>query len=232
MTWQKFNLANLRDARGLRARALLQRREVAIGVGERIARVVEKYGVTHVVISFGAAEGGAVFADWLRERINERKGYRERTNVYVDATALQDLPGSELVMSGTRYANGVATGGRLSSANDGWAEYYKHAISMANVMVFSFTASWFRSAWCGRELNYYIQENGRRLSEGRPALIGLGLLFEDEVTGVPPVGGVRLFRTRKKYLLDARQRARLQSTFHDNFVIDDDTLNQLLAAIP
>lgn len=48
-------------------------------------------GEPKVVLSFGARmPGGATFAQWLRLTIMQRRGYTGKTEVYLDAIALQD----------------------------------------------------------------------------------------------------------------------------------------------
>ncbi|MBN3881485.1 MAG: hypothetical protein HWQ44_00460 [Nostoc sp. JL34] len=59
---------------------------------DTIKQIVSKYGTTHIVLSFGAADGGAMFAQWLQREIMQRKGYTQPNNVYLDTFALDHVP--------------------------------------------------------------------------------------------------------------------------------------------
>lgn len=40
---------------------------------DTIQQIVSKYGTTHIVLSFGAADGGAMFAQWLQRRCDRHQ---------------------------------------------------------------------------------------------------------------------------------------------------------------
>ena len=217
--------------RGLRRGALLARSGDVPAGTHRIGNILSKYGPTRVVTSFGAADGGAMFVQWLRDAIMTHKGWKDRNAVYVDTFALADLPGTKQAIETVRGLDGTSrTAGRLTSGNEGWAEYYRYAMAMAETMVFVFTAAWFKSPWCGRELNYFIKENERRQHDGLDALKGIGLAFTDE--GAPSSApGLTTITAKKQYLVTkAKSRMKLQSAYRDAFIVDQQTLSRVLTS--
>lgn len=104
-------------------------------------------------------------------------------------------------------------------------------MGMADSMVFIFTAAWFKSAWCGRELNYFIKENEQRRQDGAPLLKGIGIAFTDE--GAPASApGLTMINARKQYLVpQAAMRKQLTSAYADSFIVDGPTLQIIMAAI-
>src|SRR5687767_4768045 len=98
---------------------------------DRARSIAQRYGETRVIVSFGAADGGALFAQWLRVELMRLKRYREPNSVYLDTIALSQVPGTELRMREIR-----PTAGGLASMNEGWADYYKYAVATAHTMIF------------------------------------------------------------------------------------------------
>jgi hypothetical protein len=193
---------------------------------DRARSIAQRYGETRVVLSFGAADGGALFAQWLRVELMKLKGYREPNNVYLDTVALSQVPGTELRMREIR-----PTAGGLASMNEGWTDYYRYAVSMAHTMVFVATKAWYRSPYCGNELKWYIAENQERRQGGRRSLRGLALTFPEE-GGLTVFGGMRSIRARKKYAVDdPRKRMKLSGNYRDFWMVDDASLRELSGEI-
>ncbi len=141
---------------------------------EKSRQLASRQGTTHVVLSFGAANGGAMFAQWLQREIMQRKGYTQPNNIYLDTFGLDHVPGTTFLMKEIR-----PTAGGLASLNESWEEYYKHVMSTAHTMIFVATAAWFSSDYCRHELDYFIVENQVRSQEGQPRLSGVALTFPD-----------------------------------------------------
>ncbi len=186
----------------------------------------ERWGVAQVVLSFGARNGGAIFAQWLRERIMQRKGYTRRDHVYIDTIALQSVPGTrlEVVNLGRQEAGGVA------ALNPAWQGDYLDAMREAHTMIFVFTAEWWKSQNCIGELDHWRRESLDRVRSGRPPLRTLGLLFPDAPFPVP--GGMLPIRAERKYAVSsAKQRAGLGGNYREFFTIDEGPLAQLIGMI-
>lgn len=148
---------------------------------EMIARRnTQIHGRTHVVLSFGAHNGGAYFARWLRWQIMQMRGYRQPNNVYLDTEALKLVPETRIeVKDNSRpWLTGVA------SMNGGWHDYYRYAMTQAHTMVFAITPEWANSPWCRKEARDFLDETWDRQREGRPPLRGISLLFDDTLPGV------------------------------------------------
>jgi hypothetical protein len=167
---------------------------------DTIQQIVSKYGTTHIVLSFGAADGGAMFAQWLQREIMQRKGYTQPNNVYLDTLALDRVPGTRFVMKEIR-----PTAGGLASLNEDWNEYYRYAMSTAHTMIFVATAAWFSSFYCRRELHYFIAENQTREQQGQRRLSGVALTFSESGTSSDFAGMVAI-PTTKRYVVADKKR--------------------------
>ena len=91
----------------------------------RAEAIARQHGTSHIVLSFGAAGGGALFARWLRFQLMERLGLKQPNNVYLDTIGLSLVDETKfMVRDGRRpWMTGVA------SMNGGWRAYYRVAIS-------------------------------------------------------------------------------------------------------
>lgn len=67
-----------------------------IGDEHRVRSIADRHGPTHVVLSFGARDGGATFAQWLRLEIMRAKGWNQPNNVSLDTMGLAAVPGTSL----------------------------------------------------------------------------------------------------------------------------------------
>ena len=230
--WRSYRKADTMLKRGFKATNFVARGVDFSVATHRIKHLVEAYGRCRVVTSFGAADGGSIFVIWLRDKIMSAKGWHEPNAVYVDFFALEHVPGTKADTEYLRALDGTQRkSGRPTSRNEGWAEYYRYAMGMADCMIFLFTAAWFKSAWCGRELNYFIKENEQRAHDGVPPLKGIGLSFTEE--GAPPSApGLTMIPAKKEYLVANKScRAKLESAYADAFIVDDATLQRVMAAI-
>jgi hypothetical protein len=230
--WRHFARPQMHQVRAIREHGFLARHGEVAAASSRLHKTIEKYGRTRLVTSFGAADGGAQFITWLRDEVMVRKHWSERNAVYIDVTALADLPGTEAKIEDVRGLRGAKrTSGRPTSQNANWSDYYQYALAMADSMLFVFTAAWFQSPWCGRELNYFVRENDERRKHGAPPLKGIALAFAKE--GAPPtIPGMTTIQATKQYLVeDEAARLSLESGYHDAFIIDQRTLQRVVDAL-
>jgi len=124
------------------------------------------HGRTHVVLSFGARNGGAYFGKWLRYMIMKREGWTRKNSVYLDTECLKGVPDTtyNVVDASRPWLIGVA------SLNPGWKEYYRYAMHQAGAMIFAATPEWSDSTYCAQEKRYYIYENAWRRRNRQPPL--------------------------------------------------------------
>lgn len=197
-----------------------------IGDEHRVRSIADRHGPTHVVLSFGARDGGATFAQWLRLEIMRAKGWSQPNNVYLDTIGLAAVPGTSLSMRQV----GPGTGG-LCSLNDGWNAYYRHAMRQAGHMIFVLTAAWQRSPNCAGELRDFHQENLRRRGAGEPPLRAIALGFADG--GITPFPGdaILIPAQQRHAVAAAAARARLGGMYRDFWTLDPASLSRLLAAL-
>jgi hypothetical protein len=197
---------------------------------ERLKRHADRYGQTGVVLSFGAANGGALFAQWLRHRLMEVLGYTKPNAIYLDTVALGDHSGTKLTMRTFRDPDtGRVIGGGLASMNHTWAEYYTYAMSQAHTMIFVGTAEWFRSPYCSRELNEYIRENQNRVGDATP-LRGIALRFYDEPS--PAFLGMKEIWVHRKYVVaDPQVRKNLGANMANFWTLDNPSLYRVAAQV-
>lgn len=182
--------------------------------------------VTHVVVSFGAADGGAMFAQWLHRELVKWKGYTESDNVYLDTFALDRVPNTTYKMREIR-----PTAGGLASLNEEWEKYYKQAISTAHTMIFVATAAWFSSSYCRRELDYFITENQFRARGGLHPVFGVALTFPDSEMS-SDFEKMTVIQTRKSYVVaDKKKRLTLTGNYRDFWIVDEATLQKVVNAI-
>lgn len=204
------------------------------------ARMVEKmeaqYGRPQVVLSFGAAEGGALFAQWLREELRAKRGYGARQNaVYLDTIALQNAVGTRQVMRTTAeartslFGGKTATGGGLAALNQAWDWYYDYAVASAHTMIFAVTKAWTSSQWCKGEFRTYVKENDARARERRPPLRGIALRFPDGYALAAP--HMQMIDAEKVYVA-GEARKKLSGNYRDFWVLDPAAMQRLLLAVP
>ncbi len=193
---------------------------------EKSQQLASRQGTTHVVLSFGAADGGAMFAQWLQREIMQRKGYTQPNNVYLDTFGLDHVPGTTFLMKEIR-----PTAGGLASLNESWEEYYKHAMSTAHTMIFVVTAAWFSSDYCRHELDYFIVENQVRSQEGQPRLSGVALTFPDSETSCDFVEMTVIPTTKRYVVADEKKRLTLTGNYRDFWIVDEATLQKVVNAI-
>jgi hypothetical protein len=139
----------------------------------RAAGIARQYGEARVVLSFGAADGGAYFGKWLRHQIMQRFGYTEINNVYLDTVSLAEVPDTsfkKMADAKKPWITGVA------SMNGGWRAYYRNAIEQCHTMIFVVTPAWSRSVWCGGEFKHFLQVNRWRLESGQKPIHGIALM--------------------------------------------------------
>lgn len=139
----------------------------------RAEAIARQHGTSQIVLSFGAAGGGALFAKWLRFQLMQRLGLHEPNNVYLDTVGLSHVAETKfMVRDGRRpWLTGVA------SMNGGWRAYYRVAISQCHTMLFVGTAEFAASPWTKGELEYFEYEKRRRSQGGARPLRGVALLF-------------------------------------------------------
>lgn len=148
---------------------------------QRAQALQQQHGVTHVTLSFGARNGGAYFARWLRYQIMQRKNWQQVNSVYLDTECLKMVPGTQttVVDAARPWLVGVA------SMNGGWKEYYRHAVATSQCMIFVATPEWSNSPFCNMERRYFIYENARRRRLHLPALHGIELVINNHHINVP-----------------------------------------------
>ncbi|EKE69143.1 hypothetical protein [Gallaecimonas xiamenensis] len=141
----------------------------------------QQHGVTHVTLSFGARNGGAYFARWLRYQIMQRRGWHQVNSVYLDTECLKMVPNtvSTVVDAARPWLVGVA------SMNGGWKEYYRHAVATSQTMIFVATPEWSNSPFCNMERRYFIYENARRRRQNLPPLRGIVLAMDGHHINIP-----------------------------------------------
>ena len=146
----------------------------AVDIGSaRAAEIASRYGLARVVLSFGAADGGAYFGKWLRHQIMQRFGYTEVNNVYLDTVSLAEVPDTsfkKFADAKKPWITGVA------SMNGGWRAYYRNAIAQCHTMIFVVTPAWSRSVWCAGEFKHFIEVNRRRLQDRETPIHGIALM--------------------------------------------------------
>lgn len=190
--------------------------------GDRVEQEAARLGRTHVVLSFGARNGGALFAQWLRSELMRHFCFKQTNNVYLDTFSLREFYGTKAVILGDKA-------GGLASMNDAWADYYKNAVRQAHTMIFVATAEWFRSAFCGRELNEYSAENARRRQDGRPTLRGIALRFPGPGTSSAAFGNMLEITAEQRYAVaDPAERGKLQGNYRDFWTVDQRVMHRLL----
>lgn len=202
-----------------------------------------RYGKPKIVLSFGARDGGALFAQWLREELRRRKGYAAAQNaVYLDTIALQNNVGTKLTMRTivetpmrtSRLWNShsmVPTAGGLASMNQAWRWYYKYAVKNAHTMIFMVTKAWSESSYCRDELDIFKEENERRGKKGRDLLKGICLKFEDGLALAAP--NMQVIEARKVYVVsDQNVRNGLTGNYRDLWILNDEAMTKLMASIP
>lgn len=159
---------------------------------ERMARQLSlAHGPTRVVLSFGAFNGGAYFARWLRWQIMQRRGWSRINSVYLDTEALKLVPDTKIeVKDNSRpWLTGIA------SMNGGWHGYYRYAMSEAHTMLFALTREWMASQWCRQEADDFRDENEQRRRAGKAPLRGVSIVFDGEV---PPIPGTQVLHAQKQ----------------------------------
>lgn len=197
-----------------------------MGKQDKIQQIISKYGTSEVILSFGSADGGAMFAQWLQREIVKRKGYTQPNSVYLDTLALDYVPDTQYVMREIR-----PTAGGLASLNEAWNEYYMAAISTAHAMIFVATKAWFDSSYCQREMSYFIAENQTRSQKGQRKLSGIVLTFsESEITS--EFAGMTLIPAIKRYVVaDEKKRLKLTGNYRDFWIVDEATVQKVVSTI-
>lgn len=193
---------------------------------DNIQQSVNKSPMTEVILSFGSADGGAMFAQWLQREIVQRKEYTQLNNVYLDTFALDSVPGTEYVMKEIR-----PTAGGLASLNKAWEEHYRYAISVAHSMIFVATKAWFASPYCQHEMSCFIAENQARSQTRRSQLSGIALTFaEREITS--KFADMTVIPVIKQYVVtDKKKRLKLTGHYRDFWIIDEETIQKVVNAI-
>lgn len=145
---------------------------------EQLARI---HGDTRVVLSFGARNGGAYFASWLRWMIMTRKNWKQANHVYLDTECLKFAGDTKIeVKDAARpWLTGVA------SMNSGWKEYYRFAVRQARCMIFVATPEWTDSPYCAMEKRYFIYENYHRRRNHKRPLRGIELSMSGHRINLP-----------------------------------------------
>lgn len=199
---------------------------------EKIQQIVSRYGKTYVVLSFGSADGGAMFGQWLREEIMKQKNYTQPNNVYLDTFGLDNVPGTKHEMKLIR-----PTAGGLASLNEAWDEYYRYAVSTAHIMIFVATAAWYNSSYCRRELeDHFFNENQNRFQKGERPLSGVVLTFPDSRRYCKYYDfermGMTVIPTTKSYVVaDEKKRLKLTGHYRDFWIVNQETLQKVVQAI-
>lgn len=199
---------------------------------DTIQQIVSKYGTTHIVLSFGAADGGAMFAQWLQREIMQRKGYTQPNNVYLDTFALDHVPGTRHEMKLIR-----PTAGGLASLNEAWDEYYNVAVSTAHTMIFVATTAWYSSLHCKHELKeHFLEENQNRCQKGQRPLSGVVLTFPEskkycKYYDFEDIGMTVIPATKSYVVADEKKRLTLSGHYRDFWIVDEETLQKVVTAI-
>jgi hypothetical protein len=180
----------------------------------------------NVILSFGSADGGAMFAQWLQREIMQRKGYTQPNSVYLDTFALDCVLGTKYVMKEIR-----PTAGGLASLNKAWEKYYRYTISVAHTMIFVATNAWFVSLYCQHEMSCFIAENQARSQTGRSPLSGIALTFPESAI-IPEFADINLIPTIKRYVVaDEKKRLKLTGHYRDFWIVDEATIQKIINAI-
>ncbi len=184
-----------------------------VDAGEPNAGVIaRRYGRSRVVLGFGAANGGALFARWLRWNIMRRFGYTEPNAVYLDG----DAPVPETCVEAHAPDRPWLTA--VASRNDGWRAYSRAAMAQSRAVIFVGTKEFGESAWTPEELEYFDDAHRERARERRPPLKGIALVFPGCTVTFP---GITTLACRKEALDDA----------HDDWVVGPQSLLRIMTLI-
>ena len=199
---------------------------------EKIRLSASRHDMTHVVLSFGSADGGAMFAQWLQREIVQQKGYTQPNNAYLDTFALDHVPGTRHEMKLIR-----PTAGGLASLNEAWDEYYNVAVSTAHTMIFVATTAWYSSDYCRRELEeHFFVENQNRCQKGQRPLTGVVLTFPEskkycKYYDFEEMGMTVIPATKSYVVADEKKRLTLSGHYRDFWIVDEETLQKVVKAI-
>jgi hypothetical protein len=154
---------------------------------------------TRILMSFGMAEGGMMFVQWLRNRLMKDFGLYSLNSVYVDfvtARAGDAVYGVKLADAPPHYAAvNLDTRDHMESVNGArpigamhpdWEAMFNTAMSEAEVVIFVVNDAFEKSPWCPQEL-----DNFKVLLAKRPKLRGIvldvdGKGFDAAARGLPP----------------------------------------------
>ncbi len=152
-------------------------------------------------MSFGMADGGMMFVQWLRNRLMKDYGLFSTNSVYVDfvtARAGNAVYGVKPEDAPPHYATVNLDGGKgrehmrsatnarpIGAMHPDWREMFDTAMGEAEVVIFVYNKAFKASQWCMQEL-----EGFRTLLARKPRLRGIvldvdGLGFRAAANGLP-----------------------------------------------
>lgn len=175
-----------------------------------------------VVISFGAAEGGAVCAGWLRDELHGQLAI-DKDQIYFDTLTLLDKPETQPVRKGE-------TSGAIAPLNPLWQLHYQEAMGKADWMIFLITKEWLASPYCQREFEWFLAH-----LKAPAKLKGMAIFLDDLHLKKHICNQFKDVKVRipgkRNYLLTATQRAKLTSGYEKQWVLDDASRDTVILAL-
>ena len=145
---------------------------------------------TRILMSFGMADGGMMFVQWLRNRLMKDYGLFSTNSVYVDfvtARAGNCVYGVKPEAAPPHYAAVNLDGGEgrehmlsatkarpIGAMHPDWKEMFDGAMGEAEVVIFVVNKAFQASKWCMQELDGF-----RLLLARKPKLRGVVLDVDD-----------------------------------------------------
>lgn len=172
-----------------------------------------------VVISFGAADGGAVCAGWLRDQLHARLAI-PKDLIYFDTLTLLDKPETNPVRKGE-------TSGAIAPLNPFWQLYYKEAMGKAEWMIFIITKEWLASRYCQYEFEWFLAH-----LKNQNKLKGMAIFLDDLHLQKHISNKFGEIKTKipgkRNYLLSGEQRAKISSGYEKQWILDEASLTAII----
>lgn len=172
-----------------------------------------------VVISFGAANGGAVCAGWLRDQLHRNVSI-PKDSIYFDTLTLLDKPETKQVRKGE-------TSGAIAPLNPFWQLYYKEAMGKADWMIFIITKEWLASPYCQYEFQWFLAHLKAEIKLKGMAIFLDDLHLQQHITNKFSEIKIRI-PAKRNYLLTAEQRTKITSGYEKQWVLDDASLTAVV----
>ena len=166
---------------------------------------------TRILMSFAMIDGGAMFAQWLRNRLMKHYGLYSTDSVYVDFVsarsgacvygvqddALVPRHHGNIVLDERKEMLSASKARLIGAKHGDWESLFEAAMSQAGVVLFVLTKGFMNSKWCRQELDGF-----KVLMDKRPRLRGVvldldGIGFDAGARGLP-LDRVRLVSSQRQ----------------------------------